>query len=425
MGMKTIVFEDRAVGQLGLLTAARPACDLTIGCSTLAQALGHFGPVRRVVRPHLARYLEAVAGSRVAVWGGSSAMPLPSPPASSHGAIALLVNARVVPSRDTLVTLRSLVEAGHRTVVYQGNAIAAAIVHLSADGSGPDQAVVDAVLADAASATDAIDSLALPDADADMEMLSLPHEILGAHERTIAGALAVQIDSGRFREMRPGLFAATGAEIAEQVVVRHGPVVVDAGVEIGPFACLDGPIWIGSRARVNPHAWIRAGTAIGAECRVGGEVEATVMEPFSNKPHDGFLGHSHIGSWVNLAAGTITGNLKATYGPVRLHTPAADGSRSTLHTGRQFLGALVGDFVKTAINTSLPCGARIGIAATVGGLVPEDVAAFTNMVVPGGERTTAEQATIVLERMMARRGLDLLEADRQLLRTLAVPPTEP
>ena len=71
-----------------------------------------------------------------------------------------------------------------------------------------------------------------------------------------------------------------------------------------------------------------AGTAIGAECRVGGEVEATVMEPFSNKPHDGFLGHSHIGSWVNLAAGTITGNLKATYGPVRLHEPAADGSRS-------------------------------------------------------------------------------------------------
>ena len=425
MVMKTIVFEDRAVGQLGLLTAARPACDLTIGCCTLVEALGHFGPVRRAVRPHLARYLEAVDGSRVAVWGGASAMPPPSPPASSHGAIALLVNVRVVPSRDTLVTLRSLVEAGHRTTVYHGDAIAAAIVHLSADGSGPDQAVVDAVLADAASATDAIDSLALPDADADMEMLSLPHEILGAHERIIAEALVVQIDSGRFREMRPGLFAAAGAEIAEQVVVRHGPVVVDTGAEIGPFVCLDGPIWIGSRARVNPHAWIRAGTAIGAECRVGGEVEATVMEPFSNKPHDGFLGHSHIGSWVNLAAGTITGNLKATYGPVRLHTPAADGSRSTLHTGRQFLGALVGDFVKTAINTSLPCGARIGIAATVGGLLPEDVAAFTNLVVPGGERTTAEQATIVLERMMARRGLDLLEADRQLLRTLAVLSTEP
>jgi len=421
--METIVFEDGAVGQLGLLTAARPACDLTIGTTTLVEALGHFGPVRRSVRPHLARYLEAVAGSRVAVWGGSSVIPPSRPPVSSHGAIVLLVNARVIPSRDTLSTLRSLVEAGHRTVVHHDDVIAAAIVRLSGDGGGPDHTAVHAVLADAASATETIDSLGLPEADADIEMLSLPHEIIAAHERAIVGALAVQIDSGRFCEIRPGLFAAKGAEIAEQVVVRTGPVVVDAGAEIGPFVCLDGPIWIGSRARVNPHAWIRAGTAIGVECRVGGEVEATVMEPYSNKPHDGFLGHSHIGSWVNLAAGTITGNLKATYGPVRLHEPAADGSRSTIHTGRQFLGALVGDFVKTSINTSLPCGTRIGIAATVGGLVPEQVAAFTNMIMAGGERTSAEQAATVLERMMARRGLELLDADRELLRTLVNSPS--
>jgi UDP-N-acetylglucosamine diphosphorylase / glucose-1-phosphate thymidylyltransferase / UDP-N-acetylgalactosamine diphosphorylase / glucosamine-1-phosphate N-acetyltransferase / galactosamine-1-phosphate N-acetyltransferase len=420
--MKTIVFEDGGVDRLGLLTAARPACDLTIGCCTLVEALGHFGPVHRAVRPHLARYLDSVAGSRVAVWGGSSVIPPSRPPVSSHGAIVLLVNARVIPSRDTLVMLRSLVEAGHRTVVQHGDVIAAAIVHIAADGSGSDQAVVNAVLADAAVATEAIDAIALPKADAEIEMLSLPHEIIAAHERAIAGALAVEIDSGHFREIRPGLFAADSAAIAEQVVVRRGPVVVDAGAEVGPFVCLDGPIWIGSQARVNPHAWIRSGTAIGAECRVGGEIEATIMEPYSNKPHDGFLGHSHIGSWVNLAAGTITGNLKATYGPVRLHEPAADGGRSTIHTGRQFLGALVGDFVKTAINTSLPCGGRIGVAATVGGLVPEQVPAFTNMVVPGSERSTADQAAIILERMMARRGLELLKADCDLLRTLAAAP---
>ncbi|MFM7290653.1 MAG: putative sugar nucleotidyl transferase [Planctomycetia bacterium] len=417
--MKTIVFEDRAVEQFGLLAAARPACDLTIGCSTLTDLLGHFGPAHRAVRPHLARYLAAVAGRRVAVWGGSTAVPPDSPPASSHGAVVLVVNARVVPSRENLITLRSLVEAGHRTVVRQGDAIAAAILHVSADGRGPDQACVDAVLADAAVATEAIGALGLPPADADLELLSLPHEVVGAHERAIVGALAVQIDSGRFREIRPGLFAAADARIADQIVVRQGPVVVDAAAEIGPFVCLDGPIWIGAHARVNPHAWIRAGTAIGTACRVGGEVEAAVMEPFSNKPHEGFLGHSHVGSWVNLAAGTTTGNLKTTYGPVRLHEPTADGGRATTHTGRQLLGALVGDFVKTTIQTSLPCGARIGVAATVGGLVPELVPAFTNMVVPGGERTTADQAAVILERMMARRGLELLPADRELLESLA------
>jgi len=243
------------------------------------------------------------------------------------------------------------------------------------------------------------------------------HDVVGAHERTLVGSLAMRIDTGRFRERLPGLFAADGAVVAEQVVVRQGPVVVEAGAEISPFVCLDGPIWIGAKARVNPHSWIRAGTAIGAECRAGGEIEATVMEPFSNKPHDGFLGHSHVGSWVNLASGTITGNLKATYGPIRLHEARVDGGRDTVHTGRQFLGALIGDFAKTAINSSLPCGARIGVGATVGGDVPESVPAFTNKLVGG--RTTAEQAATVLERMMARRGLDFLDADRELIEALA------
>jgi glucose-1-phosphate thymidylyltransferase len=225
------------------------------------------------------------------------------------------------------------------------------------------------------------------------------------------------LDTGRFRETKPGLFVADGASVADQVVVRQGPVVVAAGAEIGPFVCLDGPAFIGSGARVNPHAWIRAVTALGMACRAGGEIEATIMEPFSNKPHDGFLGHSHVGSWVNLAAGTITSNLKATYGPIRLHMMLPDGSRETIHTGRQFLGAMIGDFAKTAINASIPCGARIGVAATVGGAVPETVTAFSNTLVNG--RSTAEQAATILERMMARRGLEIMPADRELLEELA------
>ena len=416
--MNVIVFEDAAVGQLEPLTTARPACDLMIGCFSLVEALGHFGPVRRAVRPHLARYLTALAGCRTALWGGATTVVAADRPTSSHGAVLLVVNARVVPSRATLVALRSLVEAGHRAVVRQGSTIAAALLHVRADGSGPDQAAADAILADPAAVDERIDLLGLPAVDVELDMVAQAHEAVDWHERSIAEALAVQIDSGRFRELRRGLFVAEGVEIVEPIVVRDGPVVVDAEARIGPFVCLDGPIWIGRGARVNPHAWIRAATALGTECRVGGEVEATVMEPWSNKPHDGFLGHSHIGSWVNLAAGTITGNLKATYGPVRLHTPTADGGRTTIHTGRQFLGALVGDLVKTAVNTSLPCGARIGVASTVGGAAPESVAAFTNLIVPGGERTTAEQAAIVLGRMMERRSMAIQEADRDLLQEL-------
>ena len=413
--MQVLVFEDGGVDRLGVLTAARPACDLTIGAVTLCEALGHLGSVRRVVRPYLARHIAALAGRRVTLWGAVAPVDHGEPPASTHGAIALAVNARAIPSRTTMQTLRSLVEAGHRGSVRQGADLAAAVLHLAADGGGTDGRAWTNLLETGSTA--AIEALENADLDYELELLHQPHDVASAHEQAITGSLAMLIDSGRFHEVRPGLFVAEGAKVAEQVVVRQGPVVVDAGAEIAPFVCLDGPVFIGRRARVNPHAWIRAATAIGVECRAGGEIEATVMEPFSNKPHDGFLGHSHVGSWVNIAAGTITSNLKATYGPIRLHTPLPDGGRETIHTGRQFLGAMIGDFAKTAINASIPCGARIGVAATVGGTVPEVVPAFSNALIDG--HSTADQAATILERMMARRGLTLLPADRELLDELA------
>ncbi|NCA10649.1 hypothetical protein EBR56_02380 [bacterium] len=414
--MQVFIVEDDAVPRLGVLVAARPACDLTIGATSLHDALGGFGTVQRVLRPHLAAHLAALAGTRVAFWGAASDPPSP-PPLSRHGALALLVNARAVPSRDNLLALRSLVEAGRRTIVREADAIAAAVLHLAADGDGPDDALARRLRAEGPRAMHGDALAALPAADARLELLDGARDVVGAHERALEGALAIRLDGGRYREVRPNLFAAAGATVADQVAVRQGPVIVEAGAEIGPFVCLDGPLLVGPRTRVNPHAWLRPGTVLGADCRAGGEIEATVMERFSNKPHDGFLGHSHVGSWVNLAAGTITSNLKATYGPVRLHERRPDGSRISIDTGRQFFGGLIGDLVRTAINTSIPCGARIGIAAAVQGRVAESVPAFSNDLL--GSPSTAEQAATVLGRMMARRGLPLLDADRALLGALA------
>ncbi|MFM8953630.1 MAG: putative sugar nucleotidyl transferase [Planctomycetaceae bacterium] len=417
--MIVIAFEDAGVTALGDLVAARPACDLTLGSQTLVEALGHLGHVRRAVRPHLAAHLAGLCG-RLAVWGGVADAGW-QPPASRHGAVALLVNARVMPSRENLLALRELVEAGHRGAVRQADSIAAAVLHLAADGTGPDQAVVERLLAGAEDPVAMIESLALPETAAVIAMIGAAHDIVTAHERTLPGSLALRIDTGGYEEIRPGLFVAPGCQVADAVVVRNGPVVVEAGAEIGPFVCLDGPVWVGPAARVNPHAWLRAGTAVGRGCRVGGEIEASVLEPFSNKAHEGFLGHSHLGSWVNLGAGTITSNLKTSYGPIRLHEPRCDGGTDLINTGRQFLGALIGDFTKTAIHTSLPCGCRIGPAATVGGGVPEVVHGFSTLVGggPSGSRATAEQVATVLGRMMARRGLELLPADRDLVQAVA------
>ena len=416
--MQSIVFEDAAVAALGPLVTARPASDLTIGTGTLVEALDRFGPVRRAPRAHLRRHLAALGGTRVPLWGGRPDARPPATPASRHGDTVLLVNARLVPDRGALVALRSLVERGRRGVALTNGSLAAALLHMSPDGAGPDRRFIDELLAGTA-APDAITALGLEiAADAGpFTLLARPHDVLDAHERVLPAAVERLVESGGFPERQPGLFVAESARVTGPVVVRQGPVVVAPGAEIGPFVCCDGPVFIGPGARVNPHAWLRAGTAIGHDCRVGGEVEATVMEPFSNKPHDGFLGHSHVGSWVNLAAGTITSNLKVSYGTVR-HRHGAD----TIDTGRQFAGAIVGDLAKTAINTSLPCGVFIGVAATVagdcGGLV--DVPAFRNQLIggTGGSTTTADQAATTLGRMMERRGLVLHDADRDLIRVL-------
>ena len=408
--MQVIVFEDAGVERLWPLTTLRPACDLTIGAQTLCQTLGHVGSVHRVVRTPLARHLAAIADSRVTLWGVHVMPPAAEPLMSRHGALTVIVNARVAPSRPTVVAIRSLVEAGHRGIVFDDDTIAAAILHRTADGAGADDAALRHLIDTGSTA--AIASLGLDPLDCRLDLIHEPHDVVTTHEWAIAGHLAMLIDGGRYVEVRPGLFLAPDVAIHEPIVVRRGPVVVESGATIGPFVCFDGPVFIGAGARANPHAWIREATVLGTNCRAGGEIEASVLEPFSNKAHDGFLGHSHLGSWVNLAAGTISSNLKVSYGTIRLRHPT-----HTIETGRQFLGALIGDLAKTSINTSLPCGARIGAAATVGGTVADVVPAFHNQLVggPQGSTTTAPQAASLLERMMARRGLAMLPADRELL----------
>ena len=427
--MNVIVFEDGAVRSLGVLVTMRPACDLLIGSCSLVEALQIFGDVHRIARPSLGHYLSALAGQRIPLWGTPGPAHGVAAPASRQEGTVLVVNARLVPTCEAIAGLRGLVEAGHRGVVFRAGALVAAVVHRSAiGGETADDTAIKALLSHPGVAEGARESPAeriiaelgsrqplddLATDEAAFRLVEQSHEVVTAHEHALAGSLAMRIDSGHYREVQPGLFAASSARIASPVVVRGGPVLVGDDAEIGPFACLDGPAWIAERVRISPHAWIREGTAIGHDSRVGGEVQASVIEPLTNKPHDGYLGHSHVGSWVNIAAGTNTGNLKASYGPVRQHTLLPDGSRTTIHTHRQFLGAVVGDLAKTSVTTSLACGARIGVVATVGGNAPEQVPAFSNLLTGG--RTTSDQAATMLERMMIRRSMKILPADRDFL----------
>jgi UDP-N-acetylglucosamine diphosphorylase/glucosamine-1-phosphate N-acetyltransferase len=199
--------------------------------------------------------------------------------------------------------------------------------------------------------------------------------------------------------------------------VRGGPVVLDRGAEVRHGTRLEGPVYVGRSSRILGGE-IR-GSVIGPVCRVRGEVSESVFLGYGNKAHDGFVGHSVIGRWVNLGAGTITSNLKNTYGPVRL-----DVGSERIDTGRLNVGALFGDHAKIAIGTLLSTGTVVGAGASVhgGGPTPRWVPPFSWG--SSGTLVTEDGFLSMAERMMARRDVPLTEARRASLRAVYVRATE-
>src|SRR6185295_4718482 len=134
-----------------------------------------------------------------------------------------------------------------------------------------------------------------------------------------------------------------------------GPVTIEEGCEVHPFTRIEGPCYVGPKT-ILLGAKVREGCSFGPMCRIGGEVEESIVHGYSNKYHDGFLGHAYVGEWVNLGALTTNSDLKNDYSEVKV---TLDG-RTQLSTGSNKVGALIGDHVKTSIGTLLNTGAYVG-----------------------------------------------------------------
>jgi UDP-N-acetylglucosamine diphosphorylase/glucosamine-1-phosphate N-acetyltransferase len=191
-----------------------------------------------------------------------------------------------------------------------------------------------------------------------------------------------------------------------------GPVLLRKGATVQAFTRVIGPCVVGEQSIIGMDKI--SGCSIGDHCRIHGEMSATIVLGHSNKAHDGFVGHSILGRWVNLGAGTITSNLKNTYGTVQLWTP--DGVRDT---GLQFLGALFGDHAKTGIGTTLTTGCVVGAGANIFGAVttPKAIPPFA-----WGDRAPYKTWELpkfieVARRMMQRRHIELSEDQTGALRT--------
>jgi UDP-N-acetylglucosamine diphosphorylase/glucosamine-1-phosphate N-acetyltransferase len=176
------------------------------------------------------------------------------------------------------------------------------------------------------------------------------------------------------------IYLAPGVLVHPMVVLdaEHGPIYIDEQAEIHPFTRIEGPCYIG-RQSLLLGAKCREGNSIGPVCRVGGEVEESIIQGYSNKYHDGFLGHAYVGEWVNLGALTTNSDLKNDYSTVSV---VLDG-RTPIDTGSTKVGSLIGDHTKTSIGTLLNTGACVGAMAvivTTGKPLPKFIPSFAWLV---------------------------------------------
>ena len=188
-----------------------------------------------------------------------------------------------------------------------------------------------------------------------------------------------------------------------------GPIYIGRGSSVAPFSRIAGPCYFGDHVTIGGDSI--ASSSIGPWSKVHGEMHSSVIIGHSNKGHDGFVGHSYLGRWVNLGAGTTTSNLKNTYGPVSVWTP--DGVRQT---GLQFLGTMFGDHVKTGIGMRLHTGTVLGAGASVfDAMPPKMVEPFSWGAGEPYAKFEMEKFFDVAERVMERRKVTLSDRARRQL----------
>lgn len=392
---RCLVFDD-GLGRLAPLTDLRPAFDVRTGAFTMLER------ARAVLGPDAAL---AVPGEVAPLARRRHGLPV-NPPLAGADPI-LILNGRaplavelaahltpgtVLVERATGHVLAGLVPAERATAVITG-----------------DTAGLQAVPVDGLNA------------------MTRPWHVRSLRDRSLAFDLALLARPGH---PMPTNLTVVGphpvsvhpsARVLPGVVfdAEHGPVAVAEHAVIRPGAVVIGPASIGPHATIMDRAVIRPGTAVGPSCKVGGEVGGSVFQGYANKAHDGYLGDSWIGEWVNLGAGTTTSNLLNTYGEVKACPAPGEPPEPT---GETFLGATIGDHAKTAIGTRVMTGAVIGTGAMFAASMPlaGNVPSFSWITDAGTTAWRPDRFFQTARAMMARRGVEPTDEYVERVRSLMV-----
>jgi len=226
-----------------------------------------------------------------------------------------------------------------------------------------------------------------------------------------------KVDKRAYPVNKSQIFVAKSAVVGPGAVLdaREGPILLDEQVEILPGAIVIGPVALGKGTKIKAGAKLYGPVVAGPRCKLGGEIEGSLIQGYSNKQHEGFLGHAVLGEWVNLGADTNNSDLKNNYANVSVRI---DGEQ--IDTGRLFFGGVIGDHVKTAINTQLNTGTVIGVGSNVfgAGFPPKEIGAFRWGGADGFEYYDFDRFIETARRVMERRDVALSGEMVELLRSL-------
>ena len=398
--MRVCLFEDRSVLDLEPLSLTRPAFDLLCGLSSLADKQRRYfaaASTGALVRPHLADVCR-INSPELAV----------NDLAWLRAGPTVLVNARWLPPAGTAVHFEA------PCVALVDDEVAYAVL-------GPEHLVY-------CSANTLDDCVAtwkatLPHRTAGGRLFRHPWEVVEeSPRRAVADWEQAPVEyppaAAPLALLGPGhrLAVSPTARVEPFVVAdtTQGPVVIGAGAVVTSFTRLEGPCFVGAGTHLL-GARVRSCT-IGPHCRIGGEVECSIIQGYSNKAHDGFLGHAYVGEWVNLGAGTQCSDLRNDYGEVRV---SVGGVR--VRTGQTKVGCFLGDHTKTAIGTLLNTGTSAGAFCQLlpGGLLPRYLPSFASWW-NGAIADRAEVAALLstAATVMRRRGKEFTGVHAALNRTV-------
>ncbi len=404
------LFEDEAVNQLEPLTQLHASWDLLVGTGSLVQLVGQAYPKSKVIFSARAYLKDLYAETDLALLA-----QLPAGP-------CLFVNGRVL---DPWQLAEQITLQGESASFWKGNDLVAVRLDRPVDRSISTEAKssADSDTSDTSDMSDVYEWLnkiaqTLPKQSVTVPLAHYiwdfvyanPNRILADTEHLHLGADQSDSDDRATLLVPENMILGEGTTIAPGVVLdaTNGPIVIGSDASIGANSVIIGPVYLGDKVVVNPLTLINPGTSLGHTCKVGGEISQSIMLPFSNKQHYGFLGHSYIGSWCNLGGGTSTSNMKNTYGTVSVPV----GGQS-IDTKQPFAGLFMADHAKSGSGTVFNPGTTVGVFSNIFGAgKPITTIAPFSWYDTAVEPATydLDKALTVAQRAMARRHQPLSES---------------